>query len=181
MFGQFLKCLLLKVEGCHFNEGHFAFCSPIHSTLNSQFNFPQVHFWQCLSAHSRPFSDSLPSITYSLDAWALTGWLSPSCLTSWPTSMSHRGKTLSPIILVSSHSCLLLHFWPQASLIWSPLSSRLCVSATESAPSPGCNSLSPLHWCFPSSFHSKVIPSFLNIPAAISFCHSDATCSFCVA
>lgn len=92
--------------------------------------------------------------------------------------MSHRAKMLFPINLVHSYSCLMLYFWPQASLIWSPLFSRLYISITHSAYSPGFDSMSPLYWSFPRSFHSKIIFSFLNIPTAIFLCHSDGTCGF---
>lgn len=115
MFGQFFKRLLLKVEGCHFNKEHLLSALPSIPYSTSQFNFPQVHCWQYHSPLLKPFSDSPPSITYSPNSRALTGWLSPKLYDFMShVSISHRAKTLSPRILVHSLPCLMLCFWPRA-------------------------------------------------------------------
>lgn len=133
-----------------------ALCSPMHPMprLWAQFNLSKAHCWQdhfpnkATSPPAKPSSDSPPSINHSLSSWPPTRL---ACHHVWPRGPCLQATQSSDTLLHTARSRLLLYFWPPDFCTQSPLSSRLCISATHSTHFLRPHSMSPLPWSSPKS------------------------------
>lgn len=120
----------------------------------------------------KSYSDSPPSITYSPNRRALTGWLSPRCMTSYSMSLCHTEPNALPykpcLFSFISHAVLLARSLPHLEppfLQTLHIYNTFCIfSGSNPMPSP--------YRSFSRSFYSKIISAFLNIPTNLSvlFC-----------